>query len=235
VIAAIHQPHYIPWLRYVHKIASCDVFVLLDDAQFNKNGWQNRNWVKGPQGPILLTVPVRDSSFKPINQVEINPQAAWKEKHWKTLALHYGKAPYFRTYAESFEEIYRSNWSHLAELNLRIVRTVVDALGLRTTLVRSSELGVPGQGTGRLVEICRRVGATQYLSGAYAASNHFDADAFGEAGIEVRVQTWQCPQYSQLYPSAGFLPNLSAVDLLFNEGPRSLSLLLQQSREQVPA
>lgn len=233
MIAAIHQPHYLPWLKYVHKLASCDVFVLLDDAQFNKNGWQNRNWVKGPHGPILLTVPVRDSSFKPITQVEINPQSAWREKHGRTLALHYGKAPFFRTYAERFEKIYATNWTHLAELNLEIIRTVTEALKIGTTLVRSSELGVSGQGTARLVEICRRVGATQYLSGAYAAGNHFDAGVFDEAGIEVRVQDWRYPQYAQLYPRVGFLPDLSIVDLLFNEGPAGLGLLTKPGTAEI--
>ena len=122
MIVAIHQPHYLPWLRYMHKMASCDVFVLLDDTQYEKNGWQNRNKIKGPNGPILLTVPVRHASFRPICEVEINPQTAWQEKHWKSLLTCYGKAPYFRRYAPALEDILAAPWERLAALNVRAIR-----------------------------------------------------------------------------------------------------------------
>lgn len=226
MIVAIHQPHYLPWLRYMHKMASCDVFVLLDDAQFTKNGWQNRNRIKGPHGPVLLTVPVRSASFKPISEVEITSDSPWREKHWKSLLFNYGKAPFFRQHAEIFEQVFRSRWDRLAALSVFLLEAVARAMGINTPLVRSSSLGIPGSGTTRLIDLCRGLGAGHYLTGAFAAGNHLDAEAFAEAGISLQIQSWDCPRYRQQFPAQGFLPELSVVDLLFNEGPQSLRLLV---------
>jgi WbqC-like protein len=229
MIVAIHQPHYLPWLRYLHKMASCDVFVVLDDTQYEKNGWQNRNKIKGPNGPVLLTVPVRDPSFKRICDVEINSQAPWGAKHWKSLLMCYGKAPYFRRYASIFEHVLATPWDRLAPLNERLLRDLAPALGITSQIVLSSGLDVPGTATERLIGICRRLGAHQYLTGAFAAGNHLDSAVFADAGIELAIQEWVCPTYGQQFPAQGFLPELSVVDLLFNEGPRSLESLMAAS------
>ncbi len=226
MIVAIHQPHYLPWLRYMHKLASCDVFVLLDDVQFTKNGWQNRNRIKGSQGPVCLTVPVRDAAFKPICAVEINPQSAWREKHWKSLLLTYGRAPFFRQYGHIFERMLAKRWDMLAPLNCHLIGALCEAFKIRTPVVLSSTLGVEGTGTQRLVRICQTLGADCYLTGAYAAANYLDEHMFADQGIRVGIQVWECPRYRQQFPGTGFLPDLSCVDLLLNEGPASLRILL---------
>lgn len=235
MIVAIHQPHYLPWLRYMHKVASCDAFVVLDDAQYTKNGWQNRNKIKGPNGPFLLTVPVRDASFRPIAEVGLNPQVAWRDKHWKSILLSYGKAPYFNRYRDGFEQIYATEWESLVALNLRILQELVGAFGISTRLVRSSERAVPGEATERLINLCRQLGTSHYLTGAFAARNHLDAEAFAAAGITLTMQTWECPVYQQQFPGLGFIPELSAIDLLFNEGPRSLEILMEESERRAPS
>jgi hypothetical protein len=209
----------------MHKLASCDVYVLLDDAQYTKNGWQNRNKIKGPQGPVLLTVPVRDPAFKPINEVEINNQTPWAASHWKSLLFNCGKAPYFRQYAEPFEGILAKRWDLLSSLNGHLIATLCRAFGIETPLLLSSSLGIPGHGTERLVQICQRLGASTYLTGAFAAGNHLDEQMFADAGINVVIQAWECPAYRQQFPATGFVPDLSAVDLLLNEGPSSLQIL----------
>jgi len=226
MIVAIHQAHYLPWLRYIHKVASCDVFVVLDDVQFTKNGWQNRNRIKGSQGPVLLTVPVRDASFKPINVVRVDDQAPWREKHWKSLQSSYGRSPFFARYKERFEHAFAKRWDLLAPLNHHLLEAICEAFGVQTQIVLSSDLGVWGKGTERLVKICQRLGATEYVTGAFAASNHLDAQPFADAGISLRTQIWECPPYRQQFPSRGFIADLSCIDLLFNEGPDSLRILL---------
>jgi hypothetical protein len=234
MIVAIHQPHYLPWLRYLHKIALCDVFVLLDDAQYTKNGWQNRNRIKGPNGALLLTVPLHAAAFRPIGEVEINPQTAWREKHWRSIVQSYGKARYFHQHRETFERIYASEWGSLAALNLGLLRALTQAFGISTQVVASSDLGIPGQGTDRLVGLCRRLGASHYLTGAFAVGHHLDAESFTDAGITLSVQAWVCPGYQQQFPHLGFIPELSAIDLLFNEGPRSFEILMNRHPHPVP-
>lgn len=203
--------------------------MLLDDAQFTKNGWQNRNKIKGAQGPVLLTVPVRDAAFKPINQVEIDNQTPWGEKHWKSLQLSYARAPFFQRYVDALAQTFASRWDLLSSLNGHLLETLCSVFGIQTPLVRSSTLDVPGSGTERLVHICRRLGATRYLTGAFAAENHMDAQTFADAGITLMTQAWECPQYQQQFPALGFLPELSSVDLLFNEGPHSLRVLMNEA------
>ncbi|MDR7415096.1 MAG: WbqC family protein [Armatimonadota bacterium] len=234
MIVAAHQPHYLPWLRYVDKVVRSEVFVLLDDAQYTKNGWQNRNRIKTAQGWTYLTVPVEDPFGKPIVEVRICNRESWRRKHWNALRTNYGRAPYFRRYAEVFEAVYAREWESLWELNLHLLAEILRALGAGTQLVRSSELGVPGRATERLVAICRALGADVYLTGDYAATNHLDVGLFEEAGIEVRLQNWSCPTYRQLFPQAGFLPDLSVVDLLFNEGDRALEILMGRPDRPVP-
>jgi len=234
VIVAIHQPHYLPWLRYVDKIARSDVFVLLDDAAYTKDGWQNRNKIKCAQGWMYLTVPVLDAYGKSIREVRINNQGRWRAKHWAALCTNYARAPFFSHYRERFEEIYSQQWETLRELCINLLELVGSLLGIRTRIVCSSALGVPGRSTERLVDICARLGATAYLTGDYAAINHLDVHAFAERGIEIRRQNWQCMEYGQQHAQVGFIPDLSIADLLFNKGGGSLSVLAG-CRPEVPS
>ena len=225
MIVAIHQPHYLPWLRYVDKIARSDVFVLLDDAAYTKNGWQNRNRIKCSQGWMYLTVPVLDAFGKRISEVGINNQERWRAKHWRALCTNYARAPFFNQYREQFEEIYLRQWGTVCELSVHILELLLSILGIRSRIVRSSVLGVPGGGTNRLVDICTALRATTYLSGDYAAGNHLDVCAFRDRGLEVRLQGWECREYRQQHTPVGFIPDLSIVDLLFNEGENCLAVL----------
>lgn len=225
MIVGIHQPHYLPWLRYIDKIARSDVFVLLDDADYTKNGWQNRNKIKCAQGWMYLTVPVRDAFGKPILEVRIDGGQRWRDKHLMALRTNYARAPFFGRYSALFEAVYGRPWDSLVDLNMAILRDVLAAFEIRTRIVRSSELGVPGRRSERLVDICRRLGATAYLTGDYAAGNHLDLAVFEAQGIEVQCQGWQCASYSQQHGQVGFVSDLSIVDLLFNEGPAGRRVL----------
>ncbi|MGC8667773.1 MAG: WbqC family protein [Chthonomonadales bacterium] len=224
MIVSIHQPHYLPWLPYVHKVALADLFILLDDAAYTKNGWQNRNKIKNANGWQYLTVPVRASLNQPIHTVEI-AQPGWGSAHSAALKANYSKAPYYAQHAAFFEECFTRPWHRLADLNEAVLRYILEAVGIRVEIVRSSTLNVPGCATQRLVDLCRAVGATAYLSGRYAAQTYLEPHMFQDAGIELYLQEWHCPVYRQQFPKVPFLPDLSIVDLLFNEGPRSLQIL----------
>lgn len=221
---AIHQPHYLPWLRYAAKLLLADVFVLLDDVQYTKNGWQNRNRIKHAAGWMYLTVPVRARHGDRICDVAIADDR-WREQHWRSLQTAYARSPYFRDHRAFFEDLYLRRWERLADLNRAVVTYVRDILRPSTVLVEASRLGVEGKGSERLVRICQRLGATVYLSGAFAARNHLDAHAFAGSQVDLRVLEWTCPPYRQGHMRAGFIPDLSVVDLLYNEGPHSVEVL----------
>ena len=110
MILAIHQLHYLPWLRYFHKLASADTFVVLDNIQFNKNGWQNRNKIKNREGASLLSVPVLQKFAQALSEVEIDNKQPWRRKHWGSLLSAYQKAPYFKEHESFFKKVYETDW-----------------------------------------------------------------------------------------------------------------------------
>jgi hypothetical protein len=226
LILTLHQPQYLPWLGYFDKVRSADLFVALDLPQFEKNDWQNRNRVKGAQGPLWLTVPVlsKGRSAQAIRDVEINPREGWQRKHWATLELNYRRAPYWELYAPKLKPYFERPFTHLAGLNLELFRLLALELGVSTPLKVESELGSEGSSTERLIDLCRRCGADAYLAGAGGAE-YMDSALFAKAGLRLLTQHYQHPEYRQQHQKIGFLPYLSAVDLLFNEGPGAAAIL----------
>ncbi len=234
MILAAHQLHYLPWLRYFHKIAACDTFVVLDNVQFNKNGWQNRNKIKTQAGESILTVPVRQKFQQLISEVKIDTAQPWRRKHWGALQSNYQKAPYFKDHAPFFQELYEKSWENLNDLNYEILFYLLKVLGVKARVIRSSELSLNGEATERLVALCKELGARSYLTGAYAVQVYLDQALFKQEGIELLFQEFECPHYPQLYPEVGFVPELSLVDLLFNCGPKSLETLMGTGTKPAP-
>ena len=183
MIVAIHQLHYLPWLRYFHKIASSDIFVILDNIQFNKNGWQNRNKIKTLQGAAILTVPVLQKFAQPLSEVQIDNKQPWRRKHWGSLFNDYRKAPFFHGHESFFCKIYETEWEKLNDLNYEILFYPVKALGIKTKIVKGSELDLRGEATERLVGICRDLKASTYFTGVFAAEAYLEKKVFEDAGI----------------------------------------------------
>lgn len=228
MLVGIHQLHYLPWLRYFEKIARVDAFIVLDNIQFNKNGWQNRNRIKSSQGAQTLTVPVLRENHQRLDEVRINNGVDWRAKHWRTLCQCYGKAPFFNPHAAFFEATYQANWDSLNALNQHMLTYFVEALGINTRIVYASALDAPGVATERLVQLIQAVGGNAYYSGAYALDVYLDAELLKAAGIGLVLQAWTVPVYPQRY--GAFVGDLSIVDLLFNCGPRSLEVIQGAAR-----
>lgn len=223
-IAAIHQPQYLPYLGFFHKLLHCDVFVALDNVQFQKNGLQNRNKIKNAQGWQWLTVPVSHDFGQLINQVRPSPQIPWQRKHWNALCFNYSRAACFDTYGPVLEDLLSQDWNSLCALNMALTRWVAKALGIETPIVYSSALAVEGDKTDLLVRICQALKADAYLSGP-GGKRYMDLAAFEVAGIDVLWQQFTPPVYEQLFPDVGFIPNLSVVDALLNCGPETREFL----------
>lgn len=231
---AAHQPHSFPWLGYLHRIASCDVFVLMDDLQFEAQNFQNRNKVKVNNGTVWLTVPlVKGPQSDRILDKRItehqNPKEQWRRKTWLTLRTSYSRAPFFDLYAKELEACFEQPWERLVDFNLHMTQLCMRWLNITTPLVMASTLNLQGQRTDRIVDLCQRLGARTYLSGRGGSTAYLDLEAMKQAGIAVEWQPFEHPVYPQRYPELGFVPNLAALDCLFNCGPASRALLLQES------
>ena len=225
MLVGIHQLHYLPWLRYFEKIARSDVFIVLDNIQFTKNGWQNRNKVKAAAGVVTLTVPVSARLGEPLDAVRINDAVPWRKKHRRTIEQAYGKAPHYEALAPLLAETYARDWETLDALNRHLLARFVEVLGIATRIAYASELEVPGVATERLVNLVEAVGGDRYYTGAFAVDAYLDVSLFEEAGIGIEIQEWRAPVYSQLH--GDFVPDLSIVDLLMNCGPDSLRILME--------
>ena len=222
MIAAIHQPQFLPWLGYFDKMDQADVFCLLDTVQYKKNEWQNRNRVKVHTGWQWLTVPVKYRFPEKIYMVGVNNAVHWQRKHLETLRMAYTKAAFFHRYFPEIEELYAEPAETLLELNVRFISYFREALGIGTRLVLASEIEAREDPTLRLIDICRHTGAQVYLAGADGA-NYMDLEAFSREGMDVRFQHYLHPEYNQLH--GPFVSHLSVVDLLLNNGEDSLEII----------
>jgi len=84
-VISIHQPGYLPWLGFFKKILSSDVFVFLDDVQYKKHEFQNRNKIRTSNGSIMLTVPIMGKFGTTLNQIKIKNSSNWSEKQKKII------------------------------------------------------------------------------------------------------------------------------------------------------
>lgn len=227
MICAIHQPQYMPWLGYFDKIDQADVFIFLDDVQFKKNEWQNRNKICTAQGSQWITVPVLHDFGQKILDVHIDNKRKWRHDHLRSITLNYSKAPFFSKYKDFITEVFESEWYSLSELNIFLVEGFVKFLGIETTIVRSSAYEVSQDTSERLIDLCKCVSADTYLAGADGPT-YMDMDAFKENGITVMTQSFIHPRYPQIFaPEVGenFISHMCILDLLCNCGDASLSLI----------
>ncbi len=225
MIAAIHQPNFLPWIGYFYKMLNSRTFVLLDDVQYNRRSITSRVKIKTQGGEKWLTVPVKKKGryHQPIDEVELEPGSHWKNKVLGTLQASYGKAPYFYDYYPGIEAIIQKEHHRLAEFNIQLIEWLAGEFGIKTPMIRSSGLkGVTGESTQRLASICKVIGVEEYLSG-FGGQKYQEQEIFAERNIRLIVYDFKHPLYTQMWGE--FIPGLSAVDLLFNCGPQSAGVL----------
>jgi hypothetical protein len=226
MIVTISQPRYLPWMGYMKRIATSDLFIYLDNVQYTPRDWENRNKIKTDQGWAWLSVPVKARYRARIPEVTVDNEQAWQEKQWKTIQTYYNAAPFFSEYAPRLETIYQQPWEALTDLNLALTDALCECLGIQGNFARASELNVEGRGSELLLNLCKAVKATAYVSGPFGR-DYLDAAAFEEAGIAIQYDDYQHPVYEQLHGE--FQPSMAVIDLLFNCGPRSKEILLGES------
>jgi hypothetical protein len=228
VIIGILQPGYLPWLGFFEQMHRSDIFVIYDDVQYDKHSWRNRNRIKTPKGAHWLTVPVllKFDEHPLINEVRIDKGGNWRKKHLFTIAQSYSKAPFYRQYLPIFEEAYARDWEYLIDLDMYFIIKIAESLGIKTTrIIKSSMMAIKGDRIGRLIAICKRLKADTFYEGA-SGKKYIDEQTFAAEGIQVVFQDYRHPAYLQLYGE--FIPYLSIIDLLFNHGGESLSIVTHQ-------
>ncbi|HEX2122400.1 MAG TPA: WbqC family protein [Thermoanaerobaculia bacterium] len=215
---AILQSSYIPWKGYFDIIHDVDDFIFLDDVQYTRQDWRNRNRIKTARGAEWLTIPVGTDLKRRICDVEL-PQSSWAAAHWRRIADAYANAPHFATYRPLFEDLYLGRrWTHLSEFNQHAIRAIAgEILGLRTQFHDSRGLAPGDRGQQRVLDILRAAAASVYVSGP-AAKAYIDPQRFDDAGVELVWKDYSgYPQYPQHHPP--LVHEVTILDLLFHTGP----------------
>lgn len=220
----IHQPDFIPYLGFFHRLLYTDLFIILDDVQFVKsnNSWTHRDKIKTRSGAKWLTISV-DKAFRdtPINQITISDSIDWKKQHLDLLIENYKKTPFFHEIFPYLEALYSHHFEKMMDFNIASIKMLLELFKIDIKIQYSSNLKTSKTKSERLAELLIQVEATHYLSGVGAKAYH-DDEPFNKAGIEVVWQDFRHPVYPQLHGE--FIPYLSSIDLLFNCG-------IEKSRE----
>ena len=222
---AIMQPTYIPWIGYFALIDRVDEFVFLDSVQFERRSWQQRNRIKGSIGEIMLTVPVQKALRDKLRicDAKIDYTSKFVHKHITALQHAYGRAPFFKEYKEIIFDALNKKTSLLADLNIDIIKNLAKALGIETPITRSSKLSSTGTKDELLYNICCEMNAHVYISPP-GSKEYIDSSKFFAEGVFSLVYHKYTPQtYHQLFGK--FVPYMAVIDLLFNEGPKSLEII----------
>jgi WbqC-like protein family len=237
---AVMQPTYLPWMGYFALIDQVDRFVLLDDVKFSHQSWQHRNRIRSRESFQWLTVPVlvKGRGEQRIDEVEINRTLPWQRKHLQSILQGYSRAPWISEHRSWLESAYLDPPTKLFDLNRSLIEKLAEELEISTPMCRSSELLVGGNRVERLIGICKSLGAAEYLSPIGSHDYIEEDNRFPDAGIALLYQRFEHPVYRQ--GTREFIPQLSVLDLLLNEGPGSRDLLRSGIRQpylsdEVPA
>ncbi|MCA8940522.1 MAG: WbqC family protein [Planctomycetes bacterium] len=223
-----HQPNYLPWLGFFHKLAQAERFMLVDTVQYvgrGPFGFMHRNKIRNAEGWQWLSLPIRHKGRREqlIHEAELNNELRWARKHWAAIEYHYRKAPHFDAYAAPFHEIYHQEWTHLAPLASSLIQAIADALEIATPIALASSEGVSGESTHLILNICKHYGASRYLSGVHGR-DYLDMALLAREGVEVVFQDFKHPTYPQ-HQGGDFQPAMCALDALFNLGPDAAALV----------
>ncbi len=215
LILSGHQPVYLPGIQLFNKIALSDAFMFVGHCQYSPKSWQTRNYIRQGNDKIMLSVPVEKSLGQPINKTKILG-GNWRQKHIRSIEQSYRKRPFFDSYFPALSQAILFDWESLAAMNIVIIITILEWLKIETRVCVSESFNIQGAKTDMLISMCNEYGASEYLSNEGSRA-YVEEDKIARHALTHRWQRFTHPVYEQGYRE--FIPNLSAIDLLFNCGP----------------
>jgi hypothetical protein len=215
-IITIHQPEHLPWCGYFNKMRLSDHYVILDDVQYKKNNFQNRNRIISNTGVKWLTVPVQIKGHINKTIEDMLVVDGWEKKYYGLFEQSYKNHPYFIKYKDEIKEIIYSSNNRIIDINMRFIEFFRAIFKITTPVTFSSSLSVNTTSTPRLVDICSKLNGDEYLAGI-GSYEYLDTSLFNRNDIKVSTHEFQPMQYSQL-GSEIFIPYMSCVDLIMNVG-----------------
>lgn len=226
---AIQQPEHLPWIGFFNKMILADEFIYLDNVQYKKRYFENRNKIRSGDSWEWLTVPVVSKGFftQKIMEVEIDPTQAWQRKYLNKIQHNYSEAKFFGVIFEAIEGAVLKNFRMLVDLNFALIEAFRRYLNITAPVLFASRLGGEGKGSQLLLDFCIKRNADVYLSGP-DGRNYLETGDFRKNNIKIEYHDYMHPEYNQL--RSPFISHMSALDLLFNYGKDSLNIIKGQKR-----
>jgi hypothetical protein len=221
---------FFPWVGFFEQIKLCDTYVHYNDVQYSKGGFTNRVQVKSPEGSKWLTVPLKKIHLgQPINEVEINNQQNWQAKHLALLRRCYEEAPFYLEMLSLIEGLYKTEWLLIDDLSQASLRAVCRYFSLLESkeFVKINALDFPGVSSERVLDIAKKLGASQYITG-HGASKYLDHSLFEDAGIKVEYMDYNKQSYPQMFGE--FTPYVSVLDLIANVGMDGVNYINSETK-----
>jgi hypothetical protein len=225
MIISAYQPFFAPFAGFFSKAHLSDMMVILDEVQFpQRTTWLTRNRFKNDQGTLWITIPVwrKGLGLQKINEVRICPEGNWRKKHLTSLKTCYANAPYLKDHLDFVTEIFSERFEKLVDLNIAVIQYLKKHLMIETPLILLSSLGIQGRGNELVIEMCRKIGSSDYLA-QRSAEKYLNKDLFSSSGVQLHFFDPPIPVYPQLWGE--FIRNLSTFDLLFNCGPKGHEII----------
>ena len=224
MIVSAHQPAYNPWLGYIHKILLCDIFVVMDDVQFEKNSFINRNKILQNCNEHFLTIPIhiQGHTKKSIKDIKV-ANVIWKKKHLKSIKQAYIKSPYFDIVYSNIESILLHKSDFLIDYNNLILEFLSKYLSIQTKIVYASSLNISGKKLDYVIELTQKIGGDIFIFGANG-KDYADQNKLKSENIKYIFQNYNHPIYHQQCKE--FHPYMGIFDILFNENPKDITSII---------
>lgn len=216
------QPAYWPWLGLIERISSADVFIWMDSVEHSRNSFENRNQIKTKNGALWLTVPVLHDSSALIKDIQIDNSRNWQKKHYESIRQAYSKTPYFTQYEPFLSDLYSRTWTNLSDLNLHILKWILEELKIDTKIIKMSDGNYQGAKSELILDMCLQLGASRFIFGVHG-KDYVDEERFAAAYIAVTYQEFIHPEYVQ--PHGNFLPYMAVLDIMCMKGKDSLNVI----------
>lgn len=217
-VVVIHQPDFIPYLGFFDRLLKADIYVVFDNVQYvrSSRGWTSRDKIKTKNGEKWISVSTQKASRDIlINQVLLSKDENWRRDNINLIRENYKKSPYYDEIMPYILELYDYQCEKMMDFNLESIKMLLKLFDIQVDIVTASELNPVGKSNTLIIDIMKKLGCNQYLSGV-GARDYYVPELYEEAGINVIWQDFKHPVYKQQFE--GFIPYLSSIDLLFNCG-----------------
>ena len=222
----ISQPMFFPWVGMFEQTRLADVHVHYDDVQFSKGSFTNRVQIKTPRGSEWLSVPLRNLRLgQKIREVAVDDRQDWRHRHLQILSEAYAEAPFFDEMLTLAKAVYARPTATLCEIAIASMEAVWGYFpsARPRKVLRSSDMGIGGQSSRRVLDVVKQASGTHYITG-HGARQYLDHALFEADGVRVEYLNYQKQSYPQLHGE--FTPFVSVLDLIANLGKEGARVMV---------